>query len=366
MVIDGLPIRGTSLGVVIEHLLEGWRQLDTADRLHLVVGPDAGVPVPSNVTVHEIDLGEHYYRGRVRAQSFVIPKLCRSLKADAMLAILPTTTFTPLPCPRVEIVHDLRYELRPKQFSRKARLIRHVSYEIGYHQADALICISERTKVDLLGSRSYLRDDSREIVAIHHGADHVQPLEHKAAERYAVAYGQHTNKNVSLVLKAWQRMADAAAGDVGSKPPIPLRLFGIPSGEREALEREVAERHLGGIVTLAGWLEPVEYAAQFAGSSLVVFPSDFEGFGLPALEAMQLGIPVVVSPDLALAEVTQGHAVTMFGWSAGDLVTAVGRALAMTPGQIAEARTHAATFTWRESARQYRDVLARAATRASA
>lgn len=356
VVIDGLPIRGTSLGVVLEHLLEGWHQLGTGDRIHLVTGPDSGLRLPDEVTTHVVDLGERYYLNRVKAQSTFIPRLCREVGADAMLAILPTTTFTPLPCPRVEIVHDQRYELRPAQFSRKARFIRSVSYGIGYRQADALICISERTRDDLLASRPYLRARADRVVAVHHGADHVRPPVAPAAQPYAVAFGQHTNKNVGLVLEAWQQLISSGG------EPLPLRLFGIPSGERAQLEREVSERGLAGIVTLSGWLEPDDFAEQFAAAALVVFPSDFEGFGLPAVEALQLGIPVVVSPDAALAEVTAGHATTMRGWTAADLVRAIAEARDHTSDKTEAGRAHAARFTWRETAAKYREVLANMTT----
>ena len=62
-----------------------------------------------------------------------------------------------LPCPRAIIALDLRHEARPQQFTAGRRLLRRVSYGIGYHQADAIACISQRTSDDLLAAHPFLR-----------------------------------------------------------------------------------------------------------------------------------------------------------------------------------------------------------------
>src|SRR5436305_1690780 len=78
---------------------------------------------------------------------------------------------------------------------------------------------------------------------------------------------------------------------------------------RPAAEQIVAKRGITASVELLPWLSDAEFESNFAGAALILFPSDVEGFGLPAIEAMLLGIPVVVSDDPALVEVTGGHAV---------------------------------------------------------
>ena len=61
-----------------------------------------------------------------------VPELCRRLGVDAMLGVTPATTIGPLPCPRVIISLDVRHEMRPHQFSYRTRVLRGVSYRIGY------------------------------------------------------------------------------------------------------------------------------------------------------------------------------------------------------------------------------------------
>jgi hypothetical protein len=158
LVIDGLSVVEGSNAVVVEHLLQAWTKRYPHDELHLVLTPEATFVVPKAVTVHRVGLGRRRYLGRMRAQATVVPRLCRVVGADVMLGAIPSTTINRLPCPRAVIAWDLRHELRPAQFTTKARLLRKVSYDIGFRQADAIITISERTRGDLLRSRPWLAD----------------------------------------------------------------------------------------------------------------------------------------------------------------------------------------------------------------
>jgi glycosyltransferase involved in cell wall biosynthesis len=349
VVIDGVPIRGTSLGIVVENLLRGWDELDCGDDLHIVTGPDAGLTVPTPVTVHPIRLGDWPFVSRLRAQNVTVPRLCRELNADIMLGVVPATTIGPLPCPRAIIALDLRHELRPEQFSTSARLIRRASYAMGYHQASAIACISERTRHDLLTAHPRLRQRLVRVAPL--GTDHVLrwPPKEPGGE-FALAFGQWGNKNVDLVIDAWAILH--ARGET-----LPLVLVGLPAGAREGVQSKVNGLRLSDVVTVLPWLADQQFHQLFASASLVVFPSDFEGFGLPAAEAMRLGIPVVITPDPALQEVTGGHATVMDGWGPESLVRALPRARALSLAERADATTHASRFTWRRTAADVRETF---------
>ncbi|MCW3014745.1 MAG: hypothetical protein JWO02_1837 [Solirubrobacterales bacterium] len=352
IVIDGLPIRGMSVAVVVEHLLHGWMQLDTDDELHLVLGPDAELVVPPGVTVHRVDIGRRHYLGRLRAQATVVPRLCRDLSADVMLGVLPSTTINPLRCPRAVIAWDLRHELRPAQFGARARLLRRVSYNIGFRQADAIVTISERTRDDLLASRPWLA--KRIVRAAQLGGDHVDTWPAPRPEpRYAITFGQWGNKNVDLVIDAWAALH--ARGEA-----LPLTVVGLGEQPRRELQLRLEALGLDELVRPLPWLSDTEFRERFTSAAIVVFPSDFEGFGLPAVEAMRLGIPVVVTPEPALLEVTGGRAVVMRGWDADALVDAVLAASRLSPERLAAAQEHASGFTWARTAEHTRSALAEA------
>lgn len=354
VVIDGLPIRGMSLAVVAEHLLGGWDRLDTGDQLHIALGPEAEISVPASVTVHRVPLRRQYFLSRLYAQSTAIPRLCRDLDADVMLGVLPTTTVTPLCCPRAVVAYDLRHELRPAQFSTTARLLRTVSYNLGFWQADAIACISERTRQDLLASHPRL--GNRPVRVAHLGADHVDTWpRHCSGSPYAIAFGQYGNKNVDLVLDAWSILH--ARAEV-----LPLVIVGLSETPRRAVQTRVEALGLTEVVTVLPWLPIEAFRQRFASASLVVFPSDFEGFGLPAVEAMRLGIPVVITPDPALLEVTGGHATVTDGSEPRALARAIDEAQRRRPSDLAAARDHAEQFTWTSTAAQIRALLAESVT----
>jgi glycosyltransferase involved in cell wall biosynthesis len=344
VVVNAVPARGTSLGVVTENLLRGWVALGLDDELHLVARPGVGLDVPDGVRIHPVD------GSRLGAMDVRVPALCRHLGADAFLGVTPATTMAPLPCPRAIIALDLRHEARPQQFSPGRRLLRRVSYGIGYRQADAIVCISQRTHDDLLAAHPFLR--SRRVTVAQLGADHVLawPPPHQDGPRYALAFGQWMNKNVDLVLDAWAILHSRGEA-------LPLVVVGLSEEARATVELGAVSRGISDLVTLRPWLDDHEFQGQFTSASLVVFPSDYEGFGLPAVEAMRLGIPVVVTPDPALLEVTGGLATVMDGWDADALARAVPLARQTGTDELRAGVEHASAFTWQRTAHDVRAAL---------
>ena len=310
VVIDGLAVRGqNSLSIVSDHLLSGWNGLQDRDEVHFVTQDPSTVTFPDGVHVHSVRAARWGLLSRLWAQSFTLPRICQKVAPDVMLGMIPSTAITPLPCPRVIVAWDFRYRALPEQFRTKTRWFRRLSYAIGFRQADGVVCISERTRRDLL---AYLPRAKRIPVAVAHlGADHVTTWPHHDTERYALAFAHFANKNVDVVLAAW------AALQAQDSATLPLKLVGVTDSERENVVARVGELGLEDVVSINPWLEDIEFQRQFASSSLVVYPSDYEGFGLPPIEAMRLGIPVVVTPDPALLEVTAGYATVVDGAGPG-------------------------------------------------
>ncbi len=347
--IPAVPFGGYAVG--LEGLLRGWDRLETDDEIHLLLAEGIELDVPDSVRVHRFRVGRPAFLRRIATQSRAARKVCREIGADAMLGLLPTTAVTPVGCPKVITVYDLRHELLPDQFSRGRRLLRKLSYGIGYRQADGVICISERSKQDLLRSRPWL--GSKPVKAIHLAADQVDDwprLDGAGEEPYALAFGHFPNKAVDRVVDAWeilQRRGEAR----------PLVFVGLPSSERKAVGERIRAAGLDGIVTPLPWLEDDQFHARFASAGLIVFPSDFEGFGLPAVEAMRLGIPVVISDDEALLEVTGGNATVVSGTDAASLADAVQAAWATSAEALERGRSFAARYTAERQARETRAML---------
>jgi len=346
--VDGIGAgAGSSAAVILEHMLEGWQGLG-GDELHVVLDPTSRVAVPAGVDVEHVDTTRQTELRRIRAQTFVVPRVCRAVGADAMVGLLPSATVAPLPCPRLVIAYDMRHELLPEQFSFKQRWLKKISYGIGWRQADAIACITERTKRDLLAPRPWLRDHRIGIAPL--GSDHVGtwptvPID----EPYAVAFGQYGNKNVDMVIDAWGVLRDRGEA-------MPIKLIGMPDAARATAEAHIGRLGLGELVEPVGWLFGEDLQRCFASAGLFVFPSDFEGFGIPAVEAMRLRIPLVISPEDALLEVTDGHATVMEGWGPEPLADAVVRARCTAPERLDAARARAEEFTWRRMAESIRSL----------
>jgi glycosyltransferase involved in cell wall biosynthesis len=332
------------------NLLTRWTRDHPDDELLVVLGDDDDrLPGVDDVTIS-------FPRPGVLTRPLAVTRALRraagTWRPDAVLALRPATTLVRLGTPLAVVVHDLRHELRPEQFSRARRMIRWASYGRSYALADGFVCVSQRTKDDLLDRHPRLR--GKPCAVVHHGADHVDGWPHDD-ERYVVAFGHHSNKNVELVLEAWQRLAEA--GTVGAAGPK-LNIFGLSAGQRATLAGQVRARGLQSSVALSEYLADDAFRARLASAAVVLYPSDFEGFGIPVVEAMRLGIPVVVGPDPAVQEVAAGHGFTMPGWTAEALAEATTRALGASSAAIEAARMHAARFTWSATVQQTRDLLA--------
>jgi glycosyltransferase involved in cell wall biosynthesis len=357
VVIDALgvvPFGGYA--VALEAILAGWEELDTDDELHLLMSEGVELEIPDSVEIHRFRVGRPAALRRVAVQTRAARRVCRETDADALLGVLPTTAVGPVGCPKVIMVYDMRHELLPEQFTRGRRLLRRVGYELGYRQAAAIICISERTRRDLLRSRPWLAE--KPVVAVLWAADHVDSWPRRdpreSGDAYALAFGHFPNKAVERVIDTWEVLR--RRGDERR-----LVFVGLPGSARAAVAERIRSAGLDDLVTPMPWLEREEFEATFASAGLIVFPSDFEGFGLPAVEAMRLGIPLVISTDEALLEVTGGHATVVDGTDAESLAEAVTRAWATPPEELERARGFVGGYSWAKTARETREVLLAAA-----
>ncbi|WP_183101112.1 glycosyltransferase family 4 protein [Nocardioides pelophilus] len=355
LVVDAVVVRPGSSAIVVEHLLRGWAEAAPDDRVTVLSGPDGpAFSVPDGYRVGTLQPPVGGPAGALWLRSFGVRRAARALHPDAVLSAVPATGLLGYGARRGLILYDLRHELRPHQFSRGTRASRRASWGWTMSRADGIYTISERTLTDLRDRHPRL---ARHGVAAQLGADHVDAWPPVAPDReapYALAFGHFGNKNADAVLEGWARFCT-------TDDTWRLRLVGMGSADRAAATERVAALGVADRVELMPWLDDAAFQDCFAGAGLVLFPSDFEGFGLPAIEAMRLGIPVVVSSDPALAEVTGGHAAVAASTSPDDLAAAVAEALRFTPEQLEAGRRFTDGFAWRRTANVVRNSLLRPA-----
>lgn len=353
IVVDAMCAEFGGIRTYVEHLLDQWGDFFPADELHVLVPDDSTLPTFGH-TRHSVRVGRPFAIRRPLAQTRHVRRLVREVRPDTVLATLPSTTLLRPGRPMATVIYDLRHEMRPEQFSWARRWMRTISYGRGYRTADGLLAISQRSLDDLHDRHPRTRRIPSAVAYL--GADHVTAWPPARTNGPAITFAHHTNKNVDLILDAWAMLA---ATD-GRVPP--LLMLGVPGSERERLTRSIADRSLGHVVELAPFLPDDEFVRVMSEAEMIVFPSDFEGFGLPVAEGMRLGKAVVIGPERATTEVAGGHAFVMGGWTPEALVDAVRAAEAMSDQQREAARRRGEVFTWEATVRRTRatlDALAR-------
>ena len=203
---------------------------------------------------------------------------------------------------------------------------------------------------------------------MHHGVDHVERvappdattvkwLDALGLEAPFVLYAGalDARKNVELLLRAVERLHDG-----GQRVTLVLagqRWFGAGRIEQEL--RRVKER--GVDVRPLGYLADPVFYALMKRAGVFVFPSRYEGFGLPPLEAMRLGVPTIISTEGSLPEVC-GEGAAQVGPDDVDGLTSLLSSWLSSPSERArwsiKGRARAAEFSWRRSARQTASLYA--------
>ncbi len=243
--------------------------------------------------------------------------------------------------PAVVTIHDLSFERHAAMMPRKDRLLFRAFVPRAARRAARVFAVSERTKRDLV--ELYGIPEQR-IVVTPNGVDPAfKPGPNGIADDpYVLFVGAVQTRKNPLA-------AAAAAAAVG----LPFVVAG-PTPDRE-LARELARRG----ADFRGYLAKEKLAELYRGAACVVLPSRFEGFGLPVVEAMACGTPVVVAPDPALLEVAGEAAIFR---EPENLADGVREALRERERFARAGIDRARAFDWAETARRvvgaYRDVLA--------
>ena len=280
--------------------------------------------VPDGVEAVPLATGSQELR-----MAWTLPRLLRRLRPE----LLHTQHARPLGWAGKSVVtlHDLHFERHPEAMGLVDRLTFKAVVPRAAKRADAVLAVSERTKADAVELYGI---PPAKITVTPHGVDPAFAPGDGAPGGYALFVGAVQARKDPLAALAQAR----AAG---------LRLI-VAGPEKEP---ELARRLRDGGAELRGWVEKAELAELYRGAVAVLLPSRYEGFGIPALEAMASGTPVVVSDDPALREVVGDAA-------APSLEAAAAERERFRQAGLARAKL----FTWEEAARRtvevYRRVLA--------
>jgi glycosyltransferase involved in cell wall biosynthesis len=266
--------------------------------------------------------------------------------------------------PTVTTVLDLQHHELPQFFSRGERLFRRFAYDRAARGADHVLTISEYSRSRLIEIAGVAPE---RVTAVHLGIDHERftpeasatdaSLEERLSlpERFVVYPANlWPHKNHDRLIDAMGQLED---------PDVHLVLTGQGYGRLGELGERARRAGVADRVHHLGYLEPDEVPALYRSALAMVFPSLYEGFGAPPVEAMACGCPVACSTSGSLAEVASGAALAFNAESAEEIAAAIER-IANDSGLRDRLRAkgigHAASFTWEAAARRHVTAYERA------
>lgn len=270
-------------------------------------------------------------------------------------------------CPTVVTVHDLSYLAYPESLSPRARFTLTALVPLSVRRAARVIAVSRFTRDDLV--RRYGIADEK-IAVIHEAAgpafrrlDDAPScrLPDGVTEPFVLAVGNlEPRKNLAHLIEAF--------AEVARQPGVTatLVLVGKAKGESASLAKLVEENGLRERVVFAGFVEEEQLVLLYNRAALFVYPSLYEGFGLPPLEAMACGCPVIASNVTAMPEVLGDAALLVDPTSDRAIAEAMRRVLRgdeLARELRVKGLRQVARYSWARAAEQTRAVYEEARVR---
>jgi glycosyltransferase involved in cell wall biosynthesis len=262
-------------------------------------------------------------------------------------------------CPQVVTIHDMQYKTHPEDLVFLARLMTGILVWVAAKRSCRVIADSEFARDEIV---KYAKVPREVLDVIYAGVDPMfaarpsggiigKRISHivNAREGYILCVANtYPHKNVHTLVHAF--------GQTLWKIPHQLVIIGKPGLGEGLLQRAFEALPDPGRVTRLSYVSRDELIALYQGASLFVFPSLYEGFGLPLLEAMMAGVPVVATRCGSIPEVGNSCVCYFDPDNQGDLAEKICQILYLEPDQkrawCRRAQRRAVDFTWERTAEQ--------------
>jgi glycosyltransferase involved in cell wall biosynthesis len=276
-----------------------------------------------------------------------LPMQAHKLKLDCMLNAgftAPAVT----PCPNVTVFHDLQHKRHPEYFRRFDLPAWQFFLWISARRSRILVADSAATKADIIHYYSIPEDRIRVVpLGVENEFFQIGRERGKPEPFLLCTSTLHPHKNLERLIRAFDVFRRA-------RPNFRLVITGVRGFHAETLERLASELNCTESVNFTGWLPRTELYDLFRTAHAFLYPSTFEGFGLPVVEAMAAEIPLGCSDIEPLRSIVGDAALRFDPTDTDAIVEAIHRLTrdAQLRSSLAQAgRARAAEFTWDACAR---------------
>lgn len=322
-----LPQEPVGAGIYIINLLRGLAEQNKEYELVFFLQESAHdyLGTIENSRLHKVVLPDKNPLGRLIWEQMALPNLVKRHKIDLLHSLHYTRPFF-LPCASVVTFHDLTFYLFPEMHMRSKQFFFPLAIQMSARKADALIAVSKSTRQD---SIRLLHVPEGKIFTVQLGVDKsFHPIvdddlrkkfvkDYKLPEKFILYVGLvEPRKNLPLLIRAFKALVDARFS-------YQLVIVGRLGWMYQEVFNQVEILKLKDKVTFTGYVPRQSLPIVYNLADLFVYPTLYEGFGLPVLEAMACGTPVVTSNVSSLPEIVGDAGVLVIPDDEDSLVQAM-------------------------------------------
>ncbi|MBI5787666.1 MAG: glycosyltransferase family 4 protein [Candidatus Schekmanbacteria bacterium] len=349
--------------VYLRNLLQHLAQIDRENNYILFTNQENSGSFPLKANFREIlcRVQASSRPARILWEQVILPVQAKIARLDLLFSPGYTAPLIKT-CKSIVSTLDMQYQYFPQDFSRLALLFVKTLVPLSARYADKIITISASSKKDII---KYCNVAENKVAVIHlaAGENFYAPPElaelneanqkfHIGKEYIITVANSYPHKNLPRLLEAFYQLR--------TNRDIQLVIVGISGRGSDEINQKLEELKIKHAIIFTGRVSDRELILLYQGARLFVFPSLYEGFGLPVLEAMASGTPVVCSNLTSLPEIAGDAAVMFDPYNPTQMADMIAKVLddnKLREVLIEKGRQRCKEFSWQKTARKTLDIF---------